>query len=66
MTEKKAKCLVCEITEDEMPLIALRYQGQELFICPQHLPILIHQPDKLADRLPGLKNARGAQGHEHE
>ena len=65
MPDAKPNCLVCGITSDEIPLVTLNYQGSDLYICPEHLPILIHQPAKLADHLPALKNARGAQGHEH-
>ncbi|MBN1668307.1 MAG: hypothetical protein JW862_14535 [Anaerolineales bacterium] len=28
---------------------------QDFYICPQHLPILIHKPAQLADKLPGAE-----------
>ena len=43
---------------DEIPLISFEYQGKGLFICPQHLPILIHDPTKLAEVLPGADSFR--------
>ncbi len=49
------RCLYCDKTSQEMPLICLKFQGNDLWICPQHLPILIHEPDKLSDKLPGMK-----------
>jgi len=49
---------------DAVPLLALTYQGQTYHICPQHLPILIHQPAKLADRLPGAEHLQQAAGHD--
>ena len=46
-------CLLCERTDAQTPLVALRYRGEALWICPQHLPVLIHDPHALADVLPG-------------
>jgi hypothetical protein len=31
------------------------YRGKAYWICPQHLPILIHKPATLADKLPGVE-----------
>ena len=47
-------CLNCGSSEQERPLLAIKFQGRELHICPQCLPILIHKPDQLADNLPGF------------
>ena len=60
--DSHAGCLVCERGSSEVPLIAFRYQDADLWICPQHLPILIHDPAKLADRLPGAEGMSPA-GH---
>ncbi len=54
-------CIVCELDEYQVPLIKIQYQGNTYWICPQHLPILIHQPAKLADKLPGLENLGPAE-----
>jgi hypothetical protein len=40
----------------ERPLLNLQFQGKEIHICPQCLPILIHKPYQLADKLPGIKS----------
>ncbi len=56
-------CLVCEKTSAEVPLLTIAYQDREFWICPQHLPILIHKPSNLADRLPGAENLDGAGHH---
>jgi hypothetical protein len=50
------KCLVCEQTSEEVPLISLNYGGKEYHICPGHLPILIHHPEQLINKLPGAAN----------
>jgi len=56
MAESDAGCLVCRKGSREVPLIAFRYKGSDLWICPQHLPILIHDPAKLAGTLPGAES----------
>ena len=42
----------------------MRYQEQDVYICPQCLPILIHKPADLAGKLPGLEDVEPPQ-HEH-
>ena len=49
-------CLVCGRSDDESPLIALAYRGEQLWICPQHMPQLIHHPQQLVGTLPGAEN----------
>ncbi len=44
-------CLSCNRTEHEVPLMAWRYQGRGLWICPDCLPQLIHRRAELADKL---------------
>lgn len=58
------RCLVCDQTSEQVPLIAVSYQERELWICPQHLPILIHKPGKLASVLPGIE-VWEAPDHDH-
>jgi hypothetical protein len=59
---EKHACLVCDQTNHEIPLLVIEYQDQKYYICPQHLPILIHKPQQLIGRLPG---AEKLAGHEH-
>lgn len=59
-----ARCLYCEQTSEVVPLIAVQYRGNELWICPQHLPILIHKPAQLGDKLPGSTNLKPADHHD--
>lgn len=58
MSEKK--CIVCKKTHNEIPLTSFDYKEMQFWICPQHLPILIHSPQKLADFLPGAEVFEGA------
>jgi hypothetical protein len=61
---EKPQCLYCEQTSAEIPLIRLSFQGKDLYICPQHLPLLIHEPGKLAGKLPGMKIPDAKAGHD--
>ncbi len=49
--QNQPTCLYCGATDKEMPLVNLTYQGQPLWICSAHLPILIHEQEKLAAQL---------------
>jgi len=56
MTENANKtCLYCDKGDTETPLVVLEYRGMPLRICPQHLPVLIHDPAKLIGKLPGAE-----------
>ena len=44
-------CLACGRSDHETPLVQLLHRGVELYICPQHLPILIHNPAELVGKL---------------
>jgi hypothetical protein len=63
MNNRKEKCLHCGRDADQIPLLAMRFGDQDLWICPQHLPILIHQPEKLADKLPGATFIGDTESH---
>jgi hypothetical protein len=56
-------CLVCGVGPDTAPLIQLEYRDASHWICPQHLPILIHDPGRLVGMLPG---AEGLSPAEHQ
>jgi hypothetical protein len=63
MKSEKTECLYCHITDAETPLVNLRYLGKPLWICPQHLPLLIHNPAELIGKLPGAENLKPADHH---
>ncbi|MBI5296568.1 MAG: hypothetical protein HY869_13910 [Chloroflexi bacterium] len=48
-------CLNCDRTEEQIPLLNLNFKGGEQHICPQCLPLLIHKPQVLAEKLPGME-----------
>ncbi|OIP00718.1 MAG: hypothetical protein AUJ98_06800 [Bacteroidetes bacterium CG2_30_33_31] len=49
-------CVFCNKTDNEVPLVQLSYSKGIYWICPQHIPILIHEPQKLQGLLPGADN----------
>ncbi|UCF19945.1 MAG: hypothetical protein JSU87_00605 [Gemmatimonadota bacterium] len=57
-------CLACRRGSETTPLIPLVYRGSELWICPQHLPILIHDPARLIGILPGAEDLSPADHHD--
>lgn len=49
---KSKICLVCEKDSDFVPLVKFVFKGEDYAICSEHLPILIHKPHELAEKLP--------------
>ena len=62
--ESQKHCFACGRDPQQVPLIALEYQGAQLWICPQHLPLLIHDPQRLVGMLPGAENLAPADHHD--
>lgn len=58
-------CLSCNRSEQEVTLLVLQYQGKAAYICPQCLPVLIHKPEKMADKLPGAEKFGPPAEHHH-
>jgi hypothetical protein len=63
MNQATDVCLYCERDSNQVPLMPVVFKGQDIWICPQHLPILIHKPAQLADKLPGLTQLSPAEHH---
>ncbi len=62
MNDPLAKCLVCERSIEDIPLVPIEYRAIRVYICPEHLPVLIHHPEQLVGKLPGAENLLG---HSH-
>jgi hypothetical protein len=56
MADNEKKCLVCGRDEEMIPLVELTFRGVKYHICPQHIPVLIHEPNKLEGMLPDAEN----------
>jgi len=61
---QKIHCLNCDEGEDTMPLISIRYLGEQIWICPRCLPTLIHAPQKLEGKLRNAGRIKPAD-HNH-
>lgn len=59
-----ARCLKCGTDSRRTPLIRLEYLDTAYWICPQHLPLLIHDPGSLIGSLPGAEQLRPADHHD--
>lgn len=53
------ECLVCKKSSLETPVTKFYYQKSEFYICPQHIPILIHNPQELVGFLDGAEQLKG-------
>jgi hypothetical protein len=49
------KCLNCNRTDEQIPLLTLTFKGKTEHICPQCLPVLIHKSQQLIEKLPGME-----------
>ena len=61
--EQTKFCIYCDQSSEDVPLISFEYHERIYWICPQHLPILIHKPAQLAGKVPGLENLGEPEGH---
>ena len=56
-------CIYCGQNDQNVPLLQFQFQAEQYWICPTHLPILIHKPDQLAGKLTGLEQLLPPEGH---
>ncbi|MBD0776676.1 hypothetical protein HPE56_02625 [Maribacter sp. ANRC-HE7] len=52
-------CIVCKKSSNEIPVTKFYYKEDEFYICPQHLPVLIHNPQDLVGLLDGADKLQG-------
>jgi hypothetical protein len=65
LSKSGEQCLNCGQSEYETPLLHLRYDGSEQWICSQCLPTLIHAPQKMAGKLKNAENIKPAAHQKH-
>ncbi len=56
MEDNSKVCLFCKRGEQEVPLLAVDFKSNHYWICPQHMPTLIHNPTQLEGMLPGAED----------
>lgn len=61
MSAAPLRCIYCDRGSDEVPILSLEYLGRALAICTQHLPVLIHDPARLAGKLKGAEQLERAE-----
>ena len=61
----KLTCFNCGSSEQERPLLTLKFQGKEVYLCPQCMPIMIHEPYQLVDKLPRFTPPTSSSPHDH-
>ena len=49
-------CLLCQASENKTILVSMYFKGKEIHMCPSHLPVLIHDPQKLVGIIEGAEN----------
>lgn len=59
MKREDKNCIICKKTDQEIPLTYFEYKDAGFYICPQHIPTLIHDPKKMDGLLPGAENFEG-------
>lgn len=57
---KTKKCLVCKKSSNEVPVTQFYYRDDSFYICPQHMPVIIHNPQQLIGLLDGADSFEGA------
>ena len=60
-TDNRPSCVACGRGSDQTPLIRVEFRDRPFHICPQHLPVLIHDPAQLIGRLPGAETLSPAE-----
>jgi hypothetical protein len=57
-------CIACDRGSDDVPLLSVEFRGRQFHICAQHLPVLIHDPGQLADKLEGADTLSPSDHHD--
>lgn len=60
---QSAVCFNCQRGETEVPITTWRYQGSNIWVCSQCLPLLIHKLDQVIDvlRVAREQEVRGGE-----
>ena len=56
-----ATCVFCGRDSKSIPLLTFAFRDSSFNICPQHLPVLIHDPGQLVGRLEGAEHFEPAE-----
>lgn len=59
MSDKKT-CIVCKKSSMEMPVTKFYHKNSSFYICSQHIPVLIHNPQELVGLIDDADTLQGA------
>jgi hypothetical protein len=59
MSETKT-CIVCKKSSMEMPVTKFYHKNTSFYICSQHIPVLIHNPQELVGLIDDADTIQGA------
>ena len=59
--ESSPSCLHCDASDQQVPLITLRYAARDAWICARCMPVLIHRTDELAAKLANMRESEGTR-----
>lgn len=57
-------CISCGRDSRQTPLLAFEYQDRQFWMCPEHLPVLVHDPAQLVGKIPGAETFRPSEHHD--
>ncbi len=57
-------CFNCQRSEDEIPVISWKYQGQALWVCSECMPSIIHKWPQVVARMEQQKEELSHQHNE--
>jgi len=65
--DAKAKsCVMCGRGPQDTPVLRFEFRDAAFWICPQHLPVLIHDPSQLVGRLAGAERLAPSDFHDDD
>ncbi len=53
------ECIICKSSAHETPVTKFYHKDTHFYICSQHIPILIHNPQELVGLLDGADKLQG-------
>ena len=54
------QCIVCQASENDVPILDFKFKGKKYYICSQHIPVLIHKAQALETVIPGIQPSEEA------
>ena len=59
-------CVMCGRGPAVTPVLRFEFRDAAFWICPQHLPVLIHDPSQLVGRLAGAESLTPSDFHDED